>query len=63
METLCPCLITYRVYAEDEHDAIIQIKGKQPTNVRPNVALKRDIKATVYDAGSSFIRLVKSFRF
>ena len=63
LEALVPCTITYRVYADDEHDALTQIGKKAPTNVKPNVNLKRDIKATVYDAGSSIIRFAKTFRF
>lgn len=60
-ETLTPCLITYRVYAESEEDAIALTKRAIPISVRPNISLKRVLKATVYDAGTSIVKLVKSF--
>jgi hypothetical protein len=61
METLVPCVITYRIYAKTEEDAIAMTKKATPTSVRPNISLKRVLKATVYDAGSSIVKLVKSF--
>lgn len=61
VETLTPCLLTYRVYAKDEEEAVALIKKSSPINVRPNVSMKRLIKATVYDAGTSVVKLVKSF--
>lgn len=63
LEALVPCTLTYRVFAYDEHSALEEIARKTPANVKPNVSLKRDIKATVYDAGTSIIRFAKSFRF
>lgn len=63
LEALVPCTITYRILADDEHDALAQMNKRPPTGVRPNIPQKRDIKATVYDAGSSIIRFAKSFRF
>jgi hypothetical protein len=61
IETLTPCTITYRIYAENEEDAITMTKRATPTSVRPNISLKRLLKATVYDAGTSVVKLVKSF--
>jgi len=63
LEALVPCTITYRIFADDEHDALAQMSKKSPSGVRPNVAKKRDIKAVVYDAGSSIVRFAKTFRF
>ena len=62
LEATVPCMITYRVLADDEQDAIAQMKWKAPTGVRPDVSRKRDIKATVYDSGSAIIRFAKTFR-
>ena len=62
VEALVPCLLTYRVYAEDEQSAITEISKKAPIAVKPNLGLKRIIKATVYNAGSSLIRFIKAFR-
>lgn len=62
LEAMVPCTIKYRVLADDEHDAIIQMKNRAPESVKPQVVKKRDIKAIVYDSGSSIIRLAKVFR-
>lgn len=62
LEALVPCTITYRVFADNEQDAVTQINKKDPISVRPNIRHKRDIKAVVYDAGSSLIRFAKTFR-
>jgi hypothetical protein len=62
LECMVPCLVSYRVLAEDENDAIAQIEKRAPTGIKPNISKKRNIKATVYDAGSSIIRFAKSFR-
>lgn len=62
LEANVPCLITYRIYADDEHDALTQIGKKAPTSVKPNISQKRDIKALIYEAGSSILKLTKTFR-
>lgn len=62
LEALVPTILIYRIYADDEQDAIAQMNKKSPMSVRPNIIQKRDIKATVYDAGSSMIKFIKSFR-
>jgi hypothetical protein len=61
IECLCPTTITYRVYAFDEDEAIRETKKRPPTNVRPNILQKRDIKATVNDAGSLLIKKVVKY--
>jgi hypothetical protein len=61
VEALCPCIITYRIYAEDEHDALDQIDKKAPTSIRPNIYKKRNIKAVVYNSGSSLIKLIRNY--
>lgn len=62
LECMVPAIITYRVLAENEQEALTQIDKRTPTGVRPDISRKRNIKATVYDAGSSIIRFAKSFR-
>jgi len=62
VECLIPTLLTYRIYADDENDALEQIAKKPPTQMKPNLLLKKIIKATVYIAGSSMVKLTKSFR-
>lgn len=62
LECLVPCTVSYRILAEDENDALSQIDKKTPTAIKPNISKKRNIKATVYDAGSSIMRFMKSFK-
>jgi hypothetical protein len=62
LEVMAPITLTYRVLAEDEKDALDQIKNKSPNNMKPNLSMKRLLKATVYTAGSTMVKLVKSFR-
>lgn len=61
VEALCPCIITYRIYADDENDALNQIDKKAPISIKPNISQKRNIKATVYNSGSSLIKLIKNY--
>jgi hypothetical protein len=62
VEALTTTHITYRVLADDENDALEQIKKKAPTSVRPIISLRNIIKASVYESGSSIIRLIKNYR-
>ncbi len=62
LEVMAPITLTYHVLAEDEKDALVQIKNKSPNHMKPNLSMKRLLKATVYTAGSTMVKLVKSFR-
>lgn len=62
LECNMPCTLTYRILADDENDAILQIRKHSPNNIKHNINLKRDIKATVYEAGYLMIKLIKNFR-
>jgi hypothetical protein len=61
-EIIVPAIITYRVLAEDEEDALEQIKKIPPNGFKPNLSLKKMIKAIVYNSGSTMIKLVKHFK-
>lgn len=61
LETFLPATLTYRVFAENEQDALKELKGKHPTNIKYNIQQKRDIKATVYAAGTTLIKFIKNF--
>lgn len=61
LECTMPVLLTYRVLADDEHDALIQMKRQAPSDLRPNISQKRDIKATIRESGSSIIKHIKNF--
>jgi hypothetical protein len=62
LECLVPCIVQYRIYADDEQDALQQMDKKTPSSIKPNIFRKKNIKATIYDAGSSLIRHIKNFR-
>lgn len=61
VETTLPATINYRVLAEDEKQAVDMIKNASPNSVKYKLLGKKDIKLTVYDAGSTIVRLVKKF--
>lgn len=61
VEVMLPATITYRVYAQDEQEAITLIKNANPQNVKYRLNGKKELKLAVYDAGSTMIRFVKSF--
>jgi len=62
VEALVPGILTYRVFAETEEDALKQCEKKTPNGFKPSLSLRRMIKATVYLAGSSVVKLVKNFK-
>jgi hypothetical protein len=62
VEALVPTTLIYKVLAEDERDALNQIANKAPNGMKPNLLMKRVIKATIYIAGTTMIKLVKHFR-
>jgi len=57
-----PALITFRVFAENEEQALEMINRQTPTNIRYEVLKRVNIKATVYEAGMAIIKLIKNFR-
>lgn len=59
IETMLPATLTFRVLAEDAEQAVSLIKNMPPTGVQHKLIGRKDKKITVYDAGSTFIRLVK----
>jgi hypothetical protein len=61
VEATAPILLEYRVFAEDEEEAIELMKKASPTSARPRLELKRLVKATVYSAGTSIIKMTKHF--
>jgi len=61
VEVLLPATLTYRVLADNPEQAIELTKTMQPTGVRHQLARKRSLKAIVLDAGSTMIRLTKTF--
>jgi hypothetical protein len=62
IEALVPCLLTYRILADDEKSAIEQAIKIPPNHIKPNGRPRNFIKATVYAAGSLWVKLTKSFK-
>lgn len=59
VECLLPATLIYRVLAEDEIQAITLIKNTNPNSIKHKLAGKKDIKISVYDAGSNILRFIK----
>lgn len=62
VEAMVPAILTYKVEAENEEEALKQLDKKHPVSFHPTFFKKRSIKATVYKAGSSIIQLTKYFK-
>ena len=60
VETLLPATLTYRVLAEDAQQASELIRGMSPIGVKHKLIGKKDIKLTVYKAGSSLLEWSKN---
>jgi hypothetical protein len=60
VETMLPATVTYRILAEDAQQASALIKHQNPISVKYRLLGKKDIKLTVYDAGSTMIRFMKN---
>ena len=59
VECMLPATITYRVLAEDPHQAAELIKGKQPNQVHHKLIGRKELVLRVYDASGSMIRFMK----
>jgi hypothetical protein len=59
VECMLPAVITYKVLAEDPHQAIELIRGKQPNHVTHKLIGRKELVLRVYDAGSSMMRFMK----
>jgi hypothetical protein len=60
VECMLPATLTFRVLAEDPQQAAELIRGASPTGVRHRLIGRKDIKLSVYDAGSSMLRWMKN---
>lgn len=60
VECMLPAVLTYRVLAEDPRQAAELIKGHSPTGVKHRLIGRKELKLSVYDAGSSMIRWMKN---
>jgi hypothetical protein len=60
IECMLPATVTYRVLAEDPVQATELIRGMNPIAVKHRLVGKKDLKMTVYEAGTSMIKWVKN---
>lgn len=60
VECMLPATVTYRVLAEDPVQAAELIKGMSPVGVKHRLIGKKDIKLSVYKAGSSMLEWMKN---
>jgi hypothetical protein len=60
VECMLPATLTFRVLAEDPQQAADLIRGASPTGVKHRLSGRKDIKLSVYDAGSSMLRWMKN---
>lgn len=60
VEVLLPAILTYRVLAEDAEQAASMIKNISPVAVNYKLAGRKEIKLTVYNAGTCIIKFIKN---
>jgi hypothetical protein len=60
VECMLPATLTFRVLAEDPAQATNLIRGMSPIGVKHKLVGRKDLKMTVYEAGSSLIKWVKN---
>jgi hypothetical protein len=60
IECMLPATLTYRVLAEDPQEAALLVKGLSPTGVKHRLHGRKELKLSVYDAGSSMLRWMKN---
>ena len=60
VECMLPATLVYKVLAETPQQASEMIKNLSPNSVKHRLIGRKNIKLTVYDAGSSMIRFIKN---
>lgn len=59
IECMIPATLTYRILAEDPHQAAQLVKGKSPNSVQHKLIGRKELILRVYDSGSSMMRFMK----
>lgn len=62
VECNLPATVTYKVLAESPEKALEMIKNQSPIAVKYHLPKKMNLKATIYDFGTTIIKLIKKFR-
>lgn len=60
VECMLPATVTFRILAETPEEAAGLINGAQPISVKHRLLGRKDIKLSVYDAGSTMLRWMKN---
>ena len=60
IEVMLPATLTYRIAAKSPEEALEKARKTPPQNVKYRLQGKRDLKASIYDAGTLMVRLVKN---
>lgn len=60
VECMLPATITFRILAESAQQAAELIKGASPIHVHHRLHGRKDLKLSVYDAGSTMLRWMKN---
>lgn len=58
IESMLPCVLTYKVLANSPEEAIQKARKLPPHDIKHRLPGKKDIKATVYEFGQSIVKLV-----
>jgi hypothetical protein len=60
VECLLPATLIYKVLAETPEQASEMIKNMQPVGVKHKLIGRKNLKLSVYDAGSNLIKFIKN---
>jgi hypothetical protein len=60
VECMLPATLTYKVLAESPEQAATLVKNLSPNSVKHKLAGRKELKLMVYDAGSTFMKLMRN---
>jgi len=60
VECMLPATLTFRILAEDPQQAADLIRGQSPIGVKHRLIGRKDLKLSVYDAGTTMLRWMKN---
>jgi hypothetical protein len=61
IEAMLPAILTFRILAEDAHQAAELVKGKSPNHIQHKLAGVKNLILRVYNAGSCMLQYTKKF--
>lgn len=60
VECMVPATITYRILASSPEDALVKTRHSPIYGIQYRIPARKELKATILDAGTSIIRFVKN---